>query len=128
GGAYIRRPAVSEGRRKCREGAAPDKSCEGVREPVLNGFTRLAVEASAASGELRVLGFEPARRFSARVTRATAILDVIVDRYGIRPGVADADIAPSCEAARADEWRWTLGPPGWMKRSSIIGWEALSDV
>src|SRR5215467_437943 len=98
-GAYIRGPDDSARRRKCLEDApAPDKSFSWVREPVLNGFTRLAVEASAASGELRVLGFEPARRFSARVTRATAILDVIVDRYGIRPSVADADIAPSCEA------------------------------
>lgn len=87
-GAYIRGFGDSERRRNFLENAAPRKPFEWVREPVLNGFTRLAVEASAASGELRVLGYEPTQRFSGRVGPATAILDVIVDRHGIRP--ADA--------------------------------------
>jgi len=84
-GAYIRGPDDSNRRRKCLEDAGAGETFEWVREPVLNGFTRLAVEASAARGELRVLGFEPARRWSARVTPATAVLDVIVDQHGIWP-------------------------------------------
>jgi hypothetical protein len=78
----------SERRRKCLENAEPGKPFEWVHKPVLHGTTRLAVEASAASGELRVLGFEPARRFSTRVTPATAILDLIVDQHGVRPAAA----------------------------------------
>jgi hypothetical protein len=57
---------------------------------VLNGFTRLAVEASAASGELRVLGLEPTRRWWAEATPATAVLDVMVSREGIRPPLSEA--------------------------------------
>jgi hypothetical protein len=81
-GAYIRGPDDSNRRRKCLEDAEPGECFEWVREPVLNGFTRLAVEASAACGELRVLGFEQARRWSARATPATAVLNVIVDQDG----------------------------------------------
>src|SRR5262249_25069987 len=91
-GAYIRGAGDSERRRKRLENAEPGNPFEWVRAPVLNGFTRLAVEASAASGELRVLGYEPARRFSGRVSPATAILDVIVGQYGIRPAAAHTDV------------------------------------
>jgi hypothetical protein len=83
-GAYIRGFGDSERRRSCLENAEPGKPFAWVRGPVLNGFTRLGVETSAASGELRVLGFEPAGRFSARVGPATAILDLIVDQHGIQ--------------------------------------------
>jgi len=80
----------SDRRRQCLEDEAPDRSFDWLREPVLNGFTRLAVEASAASGELRVLGFEPARRWWAEVLPATAVLDVVVDREGTRWPSAEA--------------------------------------
>jgi hypothetical protein len=79
-GTYIRGADDSECRRRCLEDHAPVAAFDWVREPVLNGFTRLAVEASAATGELRVLGFEPTRGSSSGVGPATAMLDLIVDR------------------------------------------------
>jgi hypothetical protein len=54
----------------------------------LNRFTRLAVETSAANGELHVLGFEPVHKWADRVTPATTPLDLIVDAQGIRPVAA----------------------------------------
>ena len=39
--------------------------------PVLNGLTRLAVEASPATGELRAVGFEPTSRQMAEALPAT---------------------------------------------------------
>jgi hypothetical protein len=84
-GSLVRGPEDSNRRRKCLEEEEAGAPFEWVREPVRNGFTRLAVEASAASGELRVLGYEPTRHGWASVTPATAVLDVIVDRNGIRP-------------------------------------------
>jgi hypothetical protein len=86
--ASIRRSDDSERRRKCLEEEGPGESFEWVREPVLNRFTRLAVETSAASGELRVLGFEPVHKWADRVTPATAALDLVVDAEGIRPVAA----------------------------------------
>jgi hypothetical protein len=83
-GSLVRGADDSDRRRRCLEDDEPGDSFNWLREPVLNGFTRLAVEASAASGELRVLGFEPTRRWWAEVTPATAVLDVVVDREGIR--------------------------------------------
>lgn len=83
-GALVRGIHDSNRRRQCLEDEAPGHSFDWLRDPVLNGFTRLAVEASAASGELRVLGFEPARRWWAEVKPATGVLDVVVDREGIR--------------------------------------------
>jgi hypothetical protein len=93
-GTYIRDPDDSERRRKCLEAQGPGQPFEWVRKPVLNGFTRLAVEASAATGELRVVGFEPTHRKS-EVRRATAVLDLIVERDGFRrpAGVAAAPIS-----------------------------------
>jgi hypothetical protein len=82
-GTYIRDPDDSERRRKCLEAQGPGQPFEWVREPVLNAFTRVAVEASAATGELRVVGFEPTRR-KREVRPATAVLDLIVERDGFR--------------------------------------------
>jgi hypothetical protein len=83
-GTLVRGLDDSELRRKCLENGDPAASFGWLREPVRNGFTRLAVETSAATGELRVIGFEPARRWWAEVAPATAVLDVVVDREGIR--------------------------------------------
>ncbi len=88
-GTYIRDPDDCERRRKCLEAQGPGQPFEWVREPVLNAFTRLAVEASAATGELRVVGFEPTRR-KREVRPATAVLDLIVERDGFRHSVATA--------------------------------------
>jgi hypothetical protein len=84
-GTLVRGVDDSERRRKCLGDEEPGESFDWLREPVLNGFTRLAVEASATSGELRVLGFEPTRRWWSEVMPVTSILDVIVDHDGIRP-------------------------------------------
>jgi hypothetical protein len=95
-GTLVRGVNDSDLRRQCLEDEEPCDAFDWLREPVLNGFTRLAVETSAASGELRVLGFEPARRWWAEVAPATEVLDVVVDRDGIRqprpevPSYADA--------------------------------------
>jgi hypothetical protein len=75
---HIRDPDDSERRRRCLEEQAPGGAFDWVREPVLNRYTRLAVETSAATGELRVVGFEPAARGSG-VEQATAVLDVVVE-------------------------------------------------
>jgi hypothetical protein len=83
-GSLVRGADDSDLRRKCLEDDEPGASFDWLREPVLNGFTRLAVEASAATGELRVLGLEPTRRWWAEATPATAALDVVVDEGGIR--------------------------------------------
>ena len=99
-GTYIRDPDDSERRRKCLEAQGPGQPFAWVREPVLNAFTRLAVEASAATGELRVVGFEPTRR-KREVTRATAVLDLIVERDGFRhPAAAVRGTDRGVDAAR----------------------------
>jgi len=82
-GSLVRGPEDSDRRRKCLADETPGAPFEWVRDPVRNGFTRLAVEASAATGELRVLGYEPTRQWWASVMPATAVLDVIVDQDGI---------------------------------------------
>jgi hypothetical protein len=86
-GSLVRGLDDSDRRRQCLENEEPGAPFDWLREPVLNGFTRLAVEASPANGELRVLGFEPTRRWWASVCAATAILDVIIDQDAIRPAV-----------------------------------------
>ena len=98
-GTYIRDPDDSERRRKCLEAQGPGQPFAWVREPVLNAFTRLAVEASAATGELRVVGFEPTRQ-KREVRPATAVLDLIVERDGFqRPARHEAAIAASAQRA-----------------------------
>jgi hypothetical protein len=81
-GALARGLADSERRRRQLQDEVPDAPFAWLRDPVLNGFTRIAVEASAATGELRVRGFEPARRWWAEVVPATAVLEVVVARDG----------------------------------------------
>jgi len=77
-GYWMPRDDDSERRRLCLERHASRQVFDWVRAPVLNEFTRLAVEASAATGELRVVGFEPASGRSSKVSQATAVLDLIV--------------------------------------------------
>ena len=48
-----------------------------LAEPVLNGLTRLAVEASPATGDLRVLGLEPT---SKRMTTAVPVTNTFAAR------------------------------------------------
>jgi hypothetical protein len=93
-GTLVRGPDDSDKRRQCLEAEEPGDAFGWLREPVLNGFTRLAVEASAASGELRVLGFEPTRQWRTRVAPATAVLDVLLDRDGI---LRDAAVASATD-------------------------------
>jgi len=90
-GSLVRGLEDSSRRRRCLQDEVPGPPFAWLREPVLNGFTRLAVEASAASGELRVRGFEPTRRWWAQVLPATAMFDVVVGPDGMTP--------PSREAA-----------------------------
>src|SRR5262249_40081670 len=56
-GACIRGDDDSEQRRRCLQDHQSRLPFDWVRAPVRNGFTRLAVEACAATGELRVVGF-----------------------------------------------------------------------
>jgi hypothetical protein len=81
-GTYFRGPEDSECRRKCLEQHHPSCGFDWVRAPVLNPLTRLVIEASTATGELRVAGFEPAGGFMSDVKRATAVLDLIVTDDG----------------------------------------------
>lgn len=89
-GTYVRGAGDSERRRRCLEDHEPRQAFDWVREPVRNGFTRLAVEASAATGELRVVGFEPTRRRTSEVRQATAALDMIVGQDRARVSIAGA--------------------------------------
>jgi hypothetical protein len=89
-GSLIRGLEDSRRRRRCLEDEVPGLPFEWLREPVLNGFTRLAVEASAASGELRVRGFEPTRQWWPQALPATAMLDVVVGLDGITPPSREA--------------------------------------
>jgi hypothetical protein len=84
---YIRDAGESERRRRCLEGQGPGGAFDWVRAPVLNGLTRLAVEASAATGELRVVGFERSRQRGVGAVPATAVLDMVMDRQAAGPAV-----------------------------------------
>jgi hypothetical protein len=57
----------------------------------MNGLTRLAVEASAVTGELRVIGFEPTSR---RLTEAVPATQAFEARIGV-----EGERAPSALAA-----------------------------
>jgi hypothetical protein len=69
-GTLMRGLADSENRRTVLESHACEAPFDWLIEPVMNGLTRLAVEASAATGELRVIGFEPTSR---RLTKAVPV-------------------------------------------------------
>jgi hypothetical protein len=74
-GTLIRGPLDSERRRTLLEGRAVSGAFDWLQEPVLNGLTRLAVEASAATGELRVIGYEATSKQMTDVAPATEIFD-----------------------------------------------------
>jgi hypothetical protein len=77
-GTVIRGPHDSEGRRLRLETHACAEPFDWLQAPVLNGLTRLAVETSAATGELRVLGLEPTSKRMTAVAPATERLDILV--------------------------------------------------
>lgn len=64
-----------------RLAAASRAPFDWLRPPVLNGFTRLAVEAEPATGDLRVRGYEPCRE------------------GGVAPATRDFDLAASLAGA-----------------------------
>lgn len=71
----------SEHRRRQLEGEVPGAPFSWLQDPVLNAFTRIAVEASASTGRLLVRGFEPARGWRTAVP-ATAALEIVVATAG----------------------------------------------
>ena len=73
-GRFVRGVADSEDRRALLDRHAPERPFDWLAGPVLNGLTRLAVEASPATGELRVVGFEPtSKRLPEIAAPATAV-------------------------------------------------------
>jgi hypothetical protein len=97
-GRLIRGMPDSEHRRSRLDRHAPAAPFDWLDEPVLNGLTRLAVEASAATGELRVVGFEPTSRRMTAASPATEIFEGRVTPHGF-PGRAPSPAAapePSC--------------------------------
>jgi hypothetical protein len=75
-GTFLRGPHDSEERRQCLEAHDPQCAFDWVREPVRNCLTRLAVEVSAATGELRLVGYEPTGGLLSDVEEATEVLDL----------------------------------------------------
>jgi hypothetical protein len=83
-GTFIRGLADSEERRSLLDRHAPARPFDWLADPVLNGLTRLAVEASAATGELRVVGYEPtSKRLLDPAVPATATFEGIVTPDGL---------------------------------------------
>jgi hypothetical protein len=89
-GALVHGIHDSDRRRQCLDDDTPGDAFDWLRAPVLNGFTRLAVETSAATGELRVLGFEPTQQWWSTVRPATAMLEMTVARDHARPSSPEA--------------------------------------
>lgn len=81
-GALIHGPGDSERRRCSLEAQACSAPFDWLQSPVLNGLTRLAVETSPATGELRVIGFEPTSRAMTAVAPATQRLETRVTDRG----------------------------------------------
>jgi hypothetical protein len=81
-GALIRGGGDSESRRSRLENHRSAAPFDWLDSPVLNGLTRLAVEASPATGELAVIGFEPIDRTFAAVRPATQRLAVTIGADG----------------------------------------------
>jgi hypothetical protein len=90
-GTLVRGLADSENRRALLERHACEAPFAWLVEPVMNGLTRLAVEASAVTGELRVIGFEPTSR---RLTEAVPATQAFEARIGV-----EGERAPSALAA-----------------------------
>jgi hypothetical protein len=74
-GSLIRGPEDSESRRTLLDAHGCEAPFDWLADPVLNGLTRLAVETSPATGELRVLGFEPTTKLMSTVAAATEMFD-----------------------------------------------------
>jgi hypothetical protein len=95
-GTFLRGPHDSEERRQCLEAHDPQCAFDWVREPVRNCLTRLAVEVSAATGELRLVGYEPTGGLLSDVEEATEVLDLKVelDRV-VKTSSLDLDAPPA---------------------------------
>jgi hypothetical protein len=87
-GALIHGLADSERRRGSLEAQPCVAPLDWLQSPVLNGLTRLAVEASPATGELRVIGFEPTSRAMTAVSPATQELSTQISDRGFRAAAA----------------------------------------
>lgn len=70
-GRFIRGVPDSEDRRALLDSDDSTAPFAWLAPPVLNGLTRLAVEACPATGELRAIGFEPTSRQMAEALPAT---------------------------------------------------------
>jgi hypothetical protein len=82
-GSFIRGPHDSELRRGMLESHQSSRPFDWLIAPVLNGLTRLAVEASPASGELRVIGFEPTSLRMTDIAIATEPFEAVVELDGL---------------------------------------------
>jgi hypothetical protein len=83
-GTFVRGPADSEERRSLLDRHAPEQAFDWLADPVLNGLTRLAVETSPSTGELRVVGYEPvSRRLLDPAVPATAVFEGVVTPDGL---------------------------------------------
>jgi hypothetical protein len=83
-GTFVRGLADSENRRTLLERHAPEQPFDWLADPVLNGLTRLAVETSPATGELRVVGFEPtSKRLTDIAAPATDVFEGRVTPGGL---------------------------------------------
>jgi hypothetical protein len=81
-GTLVRGLADSENRRTILERHGCEQPFAWLVDPVLNGLTRLAVETSPATGELRVLGFEPTTKWMSEVVPATEVFEAEIGREG----------------------------------------------
>ncbi|HEX8168161.1 MAG TPA: hypothetical protein VF601_20530 [Beijerinckiaceae bacterium] len=82
-GRFVRGVPDSEDRRARLGRHACERPLDWLQEPVLNGLTRLGVEASPATGALRVLGFEPTSRRMTEAVPATRTFEGIVTPDGL---------------------------------------------
>jgi hypothetical protein len=102
-GSFIRGCDESEARRVMLETHSSTQPFDWLQPPVLNGLTRLAVELSPMSGQLKVIGFEPSsRRMNEPALPATEMLELRIERNGKvrrehRPQGADREPASSAD-------------------------------
>jgi hypothetical protein len=95
-GTFLRGPDDSEQRRRCLEACDTQGALDWVRQPVRNALTRLAVEVSAATGELHLVGYERTGGLLSDVAPATEVLHLKVgpDR-AVRIDNPDLDMVPA---------------------------------
>ena len=86
-GSFLRGLADSENRRSRLDRHGCEAPFAWLAEPVLNGLTRLAVEASAAIGELRVIGFEPTTKRMTEAAPATEMFQARIEPRANSPTV-----------------------------------------